>query len=345
MSLFAEPRLLFFLLLVPLLVLVFVLAERRRSRQLRAMTSPDRTGSVLGAGFERRLLFLILLCLGLCFLAIAAARPQWGTRMEELSARGIDIMIAIDVSESMKAADVEPSRIARARQVVHKFLDKLSGDRVGLIGFAGSAYTFVPLTVDYGAFRLFADTLAPGDVADQGTDIGSAIDEAIRAFERAESDAARVLVVFSDGEHHEEDPLPAVKRAADKGIQIFTIGIGNPNKSGERIPLRDAAGNITYKVDQADNLVITKLDEATLEAVAEEGNGAYYRVSDAGTELAQIYRSVEEQQEVAFASRALRLREDRFQIPLLIALVLTSIAYSLGSRSFRNPRRTRGVTS
>jgi len=340
---FANPDILYFALIVPLLVTVFVIAERRRRRQLEAMTRPDRESSVAGAGFERRLVFLIFLCLGAACLVAAAARPQWGTKMEELSARGIDIVLAVDVSESMNATDVEPSRIAKARQLIHKFLDLLQGDRVALIGFAGSAYAFVPLTTDYGAFRIFTDTLEPGAVQDAGTDIGKAVEEAIETFERSGSDADRVLVVFTDGEHHEEDPIPAVERARAEGIRVFTIGIGNPGKAGERIPITDESGGTSYKVDQQGNLVITRLDEETLQAIARAGDGSYYRVSDAGTELAQIYRVLEQQQEAEFASRALRLREDRFQIPLLIALGLVTVAYSLGTRTLRHTRRTRGA--
>ena len=342
---FENPDILYFYAIVPLLVAVFVTAERGRRRQLAAMTRPDREGSVAAAGFERRLIFLIFLCSGAAFLVTAAARPQWGTKMEELSARGIDIMLAVDVSESMNAVDVEPSRAAKTRQLIHRLIDLLQGDRVGLIGFAGSAYTFVPLTTDYGAFRIFADTLEPGTVQDPGTDLGSAVEEAIAAYARSGSEADRVLVIFTDGEHHEGDPIPAVERAREEGITTFTIGVGNPGKAGSRIPVSGAANAPDFKVDQQGNLVITRLDEEMLQAVADAGDGGYYRVSDAGNELVAIYRLLEQQQEAEFASRALRLREDRFQIPLLIALGLVTVAYSSGTRTFRHTRRTRGASS
>ena len=342
---FANPNVMFFLLLVPILVMVFVISERRRNRQVAAMASSDKPLLVMGARFERRLIYLILLCLGMALLVMAASRPQWGTRLDEARSRGIDILIAIDVSESMLAGDVSPSRIAKARQEVNKFLKLLDGDRVGLIAFAGSAYTYVPLTVDYSAVRLFLDSLEPGSIEDAGTDIGKSIDEAVKTFERSESTAYKVLVVFSDGENHEDNPLEAVAKAVEKDIQIFCVGIGNVNKSGERIPILGEDGEISYKVDQQDKLVITRLDEETLTNIATQGGGDYYRVSEAGTELVAIYKSLEDKEDSEFSSRTNRRKEDRYQIPLLIAVLLLTVAYSLGTRSFKKLRRTQGVRS
>ena len=340
---FASPHMLYALILAPLLILLFVLSERKRREHAAAIASGDKEAMIMGAGFERRLVYLVFLLMGICLLVLAAARPQWGAKLEVLTARGIDILIAVDTSESMRATDVAPDRISKARQEVDKLLNLLEGDRVGLVAFAGSAFTYCPLTVDYAAIRLFLSGLEPGVIADGGTDIGAAVREAIRTFERSESNAYKVLVVFSDGEHHEEDPLPAIEEAVAAGIQVFTIGIGNAGKVGERIPIPGDEDN--YMKDQAGNLIITKLDEATLSAIAEKGNGAYYRVSEAGTELMEIYRTLSENEETEFSSRKHHQLEDRFQYPLLGAAFFLSIAYSLGNRSFRRLRRTQGVIS
>lgn len=343
---FANIEVLYFLLLLPLLVTIFVVAERGRKRQLEFLVNAPKPGLVMGAGFERRLVFLVLLCVGTGLLVLAAARPQWGTKLEELHTRGFDILIAVDVSESMRATDVPPDRISKARQEVDKFLELLSGDRVGLIAFAGSAYTFCPLTSDYAAIRLFLSGLEPGVIEDAGTDMGSAIEEAVKTFERSESNAYKVLVLFSDGEHHEADPMPAVRAAAKQEIQIFTVGIGNVLTGGERIPIEeDNAQEPTYKLDQAGNLVITRLDEETLAKISKAGGGAYYRVSEAGTELVEIYHSLSQAEEVEFSSRIHRLKEDRYQYPLVAAILFLVVAYSLGNRSFKKQRRTQGVTS
>ena len=342
---FAVPQVLYALVLLPLLVIVFIISERRRQGLVSQLTGGDKPAMIMGAGFERRLLFTVFLLLGIGFLVAAAARPQWGTKLETVTSRGIDVLIAVDVSESMRATDVSPDRIAKARQEVHKFLDRLSGDRVGLVAFAGSAYTYCPLTVDYAAIRLFLEGLTPGVIADGGTDIGAAVTEAIKTFTRAESTAHKVLVIFSDGEHHEDDPMPAVGEAVAAGIQVFTIGIGNPGKVGERIPIGEENGEVTYKLDLDGNLVITRLDEETLQTIAQKGGGQYYRVSEAGTELAEIYRSVAEAQKIEFSSRLYHQKEDRYQIPLLIGAILLVIAYSLGDRAFKKLRRTQGVTT
>ena len=340
---FADPLVLYFLALVPLLIVIFVVSERHRRAHLTALVVSEKPGLVMGAGFERRLIFLVLLCVGVVFLVVAAARPQWGTKLEQVSSRGIDLILAVDVSESMRATDVSPNRMAKARQEVDKFLGLLEGDRVGLIAFAGSAYTYVPLTVDYGAVRLFLNSLEPGVIDDAGTDLGKAVEEAIETFSRSKSSAYKVLVVFSDGEHHETDPLPAVTKATEAGIQVFTIGIGNVSRAGERIPVPGEDDETTFKLDQQGNLVITRLDEQTLKAIAQEGNGEYYRVSEAGTELVEIYRSLAEKEETEFSSRTHYQKEDRFQIPLIVALVFLAVAYSLGNRTFKKLRRTQGV--
>ncbi|CAM2009267.1 vWA domain-containing protein [Acanthopleuribacter pedis] len=340
---FAEPNLLYLLFLVPTLIAVFVYAERKRKAQLSHMTVNEKPGMVMGAGFERRLAYTILLSLGTLFLVLAAARPQWGTKLEEAKARGIDIIIAVDVSASMSADDVSPNRMARARQQVDKFLNLLEGDRVGLIAFAGSAFTYCPLTLDYGSVRLFLDSLEPGIITDPGTDIPSAVREAGRVFTRAKSTAQRVLVVFSDGENHEGDINAAVAEARDNGMTVFTIGIGNPGKSGSRIPIGEENGEIVYKTDRQGHIVFSQLDEAALQEIATKGGGDYYRISEAGIELSQIYKSLNLAQEAEFSSRRGQTMEDRFQYPLLIALAFLISAYSLGHRSFKKLRRTQEV--
>ncbi|MCB1049426.1 MAG: VWA domain-containing protein [Acidobacteria bacterium] len=340
---FANPQLLFLLIPVLCLPFAFVWSERRRKRVLESLVASPKPALVMGSSFERRLIAMLMTLLGLLSLVLAAARPQWGTKLETVSHRGIDIMLALDVSESMRAQDVSPDRISKARQEVEKFLNLLEGDRVGLIAFAGSAYTYCPLTVDYGAIRLFLSGLQPGAISDAGTDVGSAIDEAIQVFKRSKSTASKVLVLFTDGEHHEKDPMPMVHSAVNQDIQIFTIGIGNPARSGERIPLVNENGETTYKLDQAGNLVISRLDEDTLVQIAEAGNGSYYRVSESGTELAQIYKILAEKQKAEFSSRIHHQLEDRFQIPLTLSLFFLAIAYALGRRSFKKLRRTQGV--
>ena len=249
------------------------------------------------------------------------------------------LCLAVDVSESMKATDVSPSRMDKAKQEVEKFLQIIEGDRVGLIAFAGSAYTFCPLTNDYSAIRLYLDAMDPGIISDAGTNIPSSIEEAMKVFSRSKSGAYKVLVVFSDGENHEQDPSDLVKKALEQGIRIYTIGIGHIAKAGERIPLVE--GN--YKTDQLGNIIITHLDEQTLKNIANDGNGSYFRVSEAGTELRKIYSILEKMEDTEFREQTHHIQEDRYQIPLSIALLLLFISYTVGNRSYKIQRRTQGM--
>ncbi len=342
---FANPEILYALVVVFLLPMVFIASERKRKTRLASMVNSSRPDLVMGAAFERRLVTMILLALGVAALAVAAARPQWGTKLETITHRGIDVLVAVDVSESMRARDVSPDRISKARQEIDKFLNMLEGDRIGLIAFAGSAFTYCPLTVDYRAVRLFLDGLEPGVIEDGGTDLNAAIEEGIETFKRSKSTSYRVLVLFTDGEHHEKDPLPMVREAVAEGIQVYTIGIGNPAMSGERIPLESRGTEEVFKLDQSGNLVITMLDEGTLQQIADEGGGQYYRVSQSGTELAEIYQHLSAMEETEFSSRLHHQKEDRFQIPLIFSLVCLVLAFAMGDRSFKKLRRTQGVTS
>lgn len=342
---FAESDLLYALLLLPLLPLFFAHAERRRLRLLEALVASPKPGLVMGSSFERRLIAMILVTLGLFLLVLAAARPQWGSRLENVTHRGLDILLAVDVSESMLARDVSPDRTSKARQEVEKFLRLAAGDRVGLIAFAGSAFTLCPLTVDYAAVRLFLSGLQPGMISDAGTDLSTPLAEAIDAFRRNPSPADKVVVLFTDGEHHEKDPMPYVHSAVKEGIQIFTVGIGNPAMAGERIPLEERQGVAVYKLDQAGNLVISQLDEKTLLEIATAAGGAYFRASEAGEELVQIYKALQDKEKIEFSSRQVRKMEDRFQIPLALSLLLLSTAFALGNRSFRKLRRTQELRS
>lgn len=342
---FANPEVLWALLLVPILVLTFILAERKRKRILASMVVIQKPHMVMGPSFERRLLTMSAILVAVIFIVIAAARPLWGSKMEEVQARGIDILIAVDVSQSMLAEDVSPSRLDMAKLNVRKLMDLIEGDRVGLIAFAGSAYTFCPMTVDYGAVNLFLSSLEPGVITDGGTNIPAVIQEAMANFERNPSPAHKVLVIFSDGENHETDPLPVAEQAAQKDIQIFTVGVGNPGKTGARIPIIDESGKDDFKKDRQGNLVITRLEEETLQALAETGNGDYYRLSGSGNQLVNIYRAVSEAQEAEFSSKTYRQKEDRYQIPLALALAAFVFAYSLGRRSLKRLRRTQGVSA
>ena len=342
MMVFVYPEVLYGLFLIPILVTAFFLAEKRRKYTLGMVVSEDHAPMVLAPGFEMRFTRMAAMTLGLAFLLLAAARPQWGRKLETITHRGIDILVALDVSESMRAKDVPPTRIQKAKQEVELLLDQLKGDRVGLIAFAGSAFTYCPLTVDYSAIQMFLESLEPGVISDGGTDIKAATKEAIDVFERSHSTSSKVLVVFSDGEHHETDPVPMAREAAERGIKVFTVGVGHVGKSGARIPVEGQSD--TFMHDRFGNLVITRLDEGTLQRVAEAGKGQYFRVTETGRELISIYNYLSKLEKIDFNSRLQDQREDHFQVLLLLGLVFLTISYAIGERTLKKSRRTqRGI--
>jgi len=340
---FVYPEILYGLIIIPILVIAFFVSERRRRETISFMVNQERSPMVMAPGFEMRFTRMAAMCLGVAFLLLASSRPQWGKKLETVTHRGIDILLALDVSESMRATDVPPSRIQKARQEINLFLQQLKGDRVGLIAFAGSAFTYCPLTVDYSAIRMFLSSLEPGVISDGGTDIKAATKEAIDVFKRNHTNSSKVLVIFSDGEHHETDPIPMVQNAVESGIKVFTVGVGHVGKSGARIPMEGQ--DDSFKHDRFGNLVITRLDEETLIRVAEAGNGKYYRVTESGKELVDIYNYLSKLEQAEFHSRIQDQREDHFQMLLILGLVFLSISYAIGERTLKKARRTQGGAS
>ncbi|HKN46643.1 MAG TPA: VWA domain-containing protein, partial [Candidatus Polarisedimenticolia bacterium] len=233
---FAAPQYLWALLALPILLALFVLAFRRRRRalevfgDLRLVRRLSPTSST-----ERRVIKAALVVASALFLVLALARPQWGARLETVSRRGVDVIVAVDTSLSMLTEDVKPNRLAQARAAVASLLDMLQGDRVGLVAFSGTAYVACPLTLDYGAASMFVDVLDPDLLPVPGTAVAESIRAALRAFHSNER-RNKVLIMMTDGEDHEGDVQAAARAAADEGITIYTVGVGTPN--GEPIPLR-----------------------------------------------------------------------------------------------------------
>jgi Ca-activated chloride channel family protein len=248
--------------------------------------------------------------------------------MELFERRGIDLMVALDISESMLAEDIAPNRLDRAKHEIAKLFDLLKGDRVGLIVFAGESFVQCPLTLDYGAAKMFLDAVTTGWVELQGTALADAIKQAAEAF-RSKSNKYKVLVLITDGEDHEGNALEAARTAAAEGAIIYTVGVGS--ESGVPIPMSKGGGNVVYKKDKSGNLVMTKLDPVTLEKIAIEGRGKYFH---AGTDLdlSRIMTEIERMEKKELGSSQLNIYEERYQIFLFIALVLLVIEFFILDR-------------
>ncbi len=335
---FAVPTetLLVWLLLVPTLgaVIVAWVMQRRRIRAelafaehgLFARISPGASRTLVSAR-------LVLLVFAVLALGFAAGRPQIGTRVGVAKRRGVDLMLALDVSSSMRAEDLRPNRLEKARREALSLVGLLGGDRVGVIIFAGSAFAQCPLTLDYGAASMLLSAVEPGVISTPGTDLAGAIREATKALS-SRPDRSKVLVVFTDGENHDTDPEAAAREAAEAGIRIYAIGLGST--SGEPIPVPPDEGG-GYKRDRSGQIVMSRLDEPTLMDVASAGGGRYFRATDGERELVAIAEDLSRMQQGELESRMLAYYEERFQIPLGAAIVLISLASFLPTR-----RKNRG---
>jgi len=261
----------------------------------------------------------ILLVLTLLFIVFALIQPKWGYHWEKIQRRGIDVIVAIDVSRSMFADDIKPNRLDRARREILDLIKMMNGDRIGLIAFAGTAFVQCPLTLDYGACRMFVDELNPTLIPRGGTHIGEAIRKAVSAFGNDKS-KNRALIIITDGEDHDSKPIEAAKLAAKKGIKIYCIGIGTP--SGSPIRITGKNGKKIYLKDSKGQLILSKLDENTLKKIALITGGAYIQASASGIELDKIYKDrIAKMEKADLQSTRKKRYEPRFQWPLAIALL------------------------
>ncbi len=328
---FAHPDYLYLLLLVPVLVGMFILVAASRKRS-RARFSSEIMFIRLAENHSRgKIVFksLLLILAGIA-LPIALANPQVGTRIEDVTQEGVDLFIALDVSRSMLAEDVKPNRLEKAKYEIHNLVNRLSGDRIGLIVFSGEAYTQFPLTVDYSAADMFLDVVNVESVPTPGTAVGSSIGQALKSFD-FENPSTKVLVIITDGENNFGDVLEQAKEAAGKGVLIYTIGMGSP--AGAPIPVYDEGGKqVDFKRDRSGNVVLTKLDEASLQEIASSGKGKYFRATNSQDELDAIYKEINALQKHEMGAKTFTEFDDKFQYFLFIAFIVLLIEVILSDK-------------
>lgn len=302
--------------------------HRRRTQALRILGQPITIRRMLPAGLAgRRRWIQGLRVAGLLSLVIALAGPLIGSKLVEFKQKGLDVFIAVDCSLSMQAEDFKPNRIAHAKLVLGQLIDRLAGSRIGIIAFAGQAYIECPLTIDENAARDVLDTIDVGSVPIPGTVIGDAIRTAIKGLKAGEGQN-RVLVLLTDGEDHHSDPSGAAKEAAKIGLKIFPIGIGSAE--GEPIPIKDDQGNRTgYKRDKKGEVVLSRLDEATLVELANLSGGQYLRASQTGDEADELARRLDALQQGDQKSKMFNRFENRYQYPLALGLVLLLVSLAI----------------
>ncbi len=328
---FAHPEYLYALYIIPVLVLVYWIVSRNKKKLLTRFAEKKLHGYILPEYSRLKGLFRFAVVITAIFLlVVAAANPQIGTKIENVKAKGIDVYICLDVSLSMQAEDIKPSRLAKAKYEISNLMSRLHGDRIGLIIFAGEPYIQFPLTSDYSAANLFLSAVSVNSIPDQGTAIAAALNLAVKSFDY-KSKTEKVIVLITDGEDHEGDISGAIDNAKSKGIKIYTVGLGSPD--GVPIPVFNQQGDqIGFKKDMNGNIVITKLDESVLKEIASQTGGKYFRASNYQDELELIYKDLSAIRKTEFGEKRVTNYEDRFYYFLAPALILLLVEFFITER-------------
>jgi Ca-activated chloride channel family protein len=324
---FAHPEFLFLLLLVPVLIGVFIYTTLKKRRNLKQFGNPDLLAQLMpNVSVSRPQVKFYLQLTAIVLLIIVIAQPQFGTKMENSKRQGIEVMIALDVSNSMMAQDIQPSRLEKAKQVLSQLVDEMNNDKIGLIVFAGDAYNQLPITADYVSAKMFLSTISPNMVPRQGTAIGSAIDLAIKSF-GTKSKAGRSIIVITDGENHEDDAIGAAKLAADNDISVNVIGMGRPD--GAPIPV---PGTMSFWKDKDGNVVVSKLNEQMCKEIAAAGKGVYVRSDNSNAAFKVVSKELDKLAKSDIKTSAFSDYNEQFQSFALFALFILVVEFFIFDR-------------
>ncbi len=315
---------------VPVLVVLYFFLRRWKKNAMTRFGDPVLVRRLFpDVSVSRPAFKFVFLLLAFVFLVTGICGPLIGSKLEEVKRKGADIVIALDVSNSMLAEDLKPSRLERAKQAISRLVDRLDGDRIGIIVFAGDAYTQLPITTDYGAAKLFLSSIEPDMVPRQGTAIGAAIETAQTAF----SDSSRkhnAIIILTDGENHEDDALEAAKTAAERGTRIFTVGMGSVE--GAPIPVYSNGARVGYRQDRSGQTVVTKLDATMLADIADAGKGRFVRATNTDDGLGMILKDLDALDKKEFKAKMYTEFENQFQYFLGAAFLLMVIEFLLGEK-------------
>jgi len=328
MIIFAHPQFLLLLLLIPFFFIGLAVWMGARRRRLRKLGDEDLVNELMPSwSRSKRWVRAVIYSLAFLFFVIGLSRPQIGAKLKEYKARGAEIMIALDVSNSMLAQDYSPNRLERAKLAISRITDKLQDDRIGLIIFAGSSFVQLPITSDYVSAKMFLSNISTQSVPIQGTAIGDAINTAVRSFS-SQSEQSRAIIVITDGENHEDDAVAAATQAAEVGVKVYTIGVGS--QEGQPIPMD---GGLLK--DKEGNIVVTRLDEETLKEIASAGGGAYVHAGNDEFGLTPIISDIQKMQQEEFNSVMFEEYDEQFMYFLGVALALLVLEMLIGERRSR----------
>lgn len=325
---FAEPQYLYLLVLLPILVVIFIVYRRAQRKRLARFGDMEIIRQLMPEASPRRVrnkFIILVIVFGL--LITALAQPQFGAKLREVKREGVEIMLAIDVSRSMLAEDFKPNRLERTKNAANRLVEQLDKDRVGMIVFAGDAFIQLPITSDYVSAKSFISGISTDIVPVQGTSISKAIDLAALSFSE-QSHKSRAIILVSDGESHDDDPIAAAQAAKDKGIIIYTVGIGTP----EGAPI---SVNGEMIKDEEGNMVVSKLAEETMQQIAVLTGGTYVRATNQSVGLDEILKRIQAMEKQEFNSLAFAEYNDQFHYLVALALLLLMIEFIMIDRKNR----------
>ena len=314
---FENPTYLLLLIVLPVLAVIFIWSNIKRKRNLKAYGDPELLSAMMpDVSPARYNLKFWLTFAALFFLIIVAARPQFGTKMETVKRQGIETVIALDISNSMLAQDVAPSRLEKSKKIISKLVDVMQDDKIGLIVFAGEAFIQLPITSDFISAKMFLESISPELIASQGTDIRAAINMATRSFTPRE-DVGRAIIIITDGENHEGGAEEAAKEAASKGMLVYVLGVGSPE--GSPIPV---GGANEYRKDKDGNVIVTKLNEQMCQEIAKAGGGAYIRVDNTNAAQKLLQKEIDKLAKADLETTVYSNFDEQFQVIAWIAFIL-----------------------
>ena len=331
---FEEPAYLYLLLLLPVLAALYLYSNYRRRKAIRKFGDPELMAQLMPDASRYRpdvKFSIVLMAIGLFSLLLA--RPQFGSKLETVKRQGIEVMIALDISNSMLAEDVQPSRLEKAKRLVAQLVDRMQNDKVGMIVFAGDAFTQLPITSDYISAKMFLESINPSLITKQGTAIAAAINLASRSFTPQEG-VGRAIIVITDGENHEGGVSEAIKTATEKGIQVNVLGVGMPD--GAPIPVD---GTNDYRRDRDGNVIVTRLNEPMCQEIAKEGKGIYVRVDNTNNAQRAISREIDKMAKADVETQVYTEFNEQFQAVAWLILLLLMAEMLITERKnplFRN---------
>ena len=314
---FANPNALFLYIILAIIVGVYFVSQRLRKKALRRYGSPELLDALMPevSTFRPALKFWITF-VALCFMVLLIARPQFGSKMETVKRQGIETIIALDISNSMLAEDVAPSRLEKSKNIISKLVDNFSDDKVGLIVFAGDAFIQLPITSDFISAKIFLETIAPELITRQGTNIKAAIDMATRSFTPKEG-VGKAVIIITDGENHEGGAKEAAKAAAEKGMMVYVMGVGSPE--GSPIP---AGRSGEFRRDKEGNIVITRLNEQMCQEIAAAGNGVYIRIDNTNNAQRVLQQELDKLAKADIETTIYKEYNEQFMVMAWVAFVL-----------------------